>query len=126
MSSALGGFRRLLLPIGGANIAGADRALATAAFLTPSQPAATAEAGPFRRLAARSFVQASGAIRAVRRQLRRWVSDRGSHESVKISLISSDAHRSKSVSFSDSPPIVELAGRGTRTVPTASLTTLPG
>jgi hypothetical protein len=61
ISSDLEAFRRLLLQIGGANIAGADRAFATAAFLAHSQPAATAEVGLFRRLAARSFVQASGA-----------------------------------------------------------------
>ena len=88
ISSVLEAFRRLLLQIGGANIAGVDRAV-------------------------------SG-------QLRRWVGGRGSHESVKISLISSDAQFSRSVSFSGCPESAELVGRGTSTEPAASLTTLRG
>jgi hypothetical protein len=39
VSSFIDAFRRLVLQIGGANIASADRALKAAAFLTRSQPA---------------------------------------------------------------------------------------
>jgi len=44
-----------------AELVGADRAVEAAAFLTRSQPAMPLEAGPFGRLAARLFVQDSGA-----------------------------------------------------------------
>jgi len=56
----LNAFRRLLLQIGGAHIAGADRAVKAAAFLTCSQPAMPS-AELFASPAARSFVQDSGA-----------------------------------------------------------------
>jgi hypothetical protein len=51
--------RRLLLQLGGANIAGTDRAVEAAPFLTRSQPAMPSEAGLLGRLAARLFVQDS-------------------------------------------------------------------
>jgi hypothetical protein len=69
--------------------------------------------------AARSLVQtAASAIRLI--------APLGSHESMKISLISWEAQPSRSVSFNGSCAAVELAGRGTSSEPTASLTTLPG
>jgi hypothetical protein len=80
MSFVLGGFRRLLLQIGGANTAGAARSFAAAAFLTPSQPAASAK--PDRSEAGCSLVRPAlrRAIRAQFGQVRSWVSGRESHE----------------------------------------------
>src|SRR5215211_7126348 len=119
--------RRVLLQTGGANSRARIARLRPLPSSLPRSQPRLQRTGLIRRLAARLFVQASGTRDpGGTRQLRRWVSGPGSHESVKIALITAAPHWSSSASFSSSPAPLELVGRGTSTEPTASLTTLPG